>query len=91
MLVEENETTENSAMVTLICCQDHMLEENIWVVWSETSCSGDERRCDRCGTNKQIQKVSRNRRNDKSLENHDFFKGFGCFSCFKALLNTESV
>ena len=25
VLVEENETTENSAMVTLICCQDHML------------------------------------------------------------------
>ena len=34
-----------------ICCQDHILAENIWFVWSETSYSGDERRCYRCGTN----------------------------------------
>ena len=27
-----------------------MLTENIWFVWSETSYSGDERRCYRCGT-----------------------------------------
>ena len=37
--------------MTLTCCQDHILTENIWFVWSETSYSGDERRCHRCGTN----------------------------------------
>ena len=36
--------------MTLTCCQDHILTENIWFVWSETSYSGDERRCHRCGT-----------------------------------------
>ena len=36
--------------MTLTCCQDHILTENIWFVWSETSYSGDERRCYRCGT-----------------------------------------
>ena len=39
--------------MTLTCCQDHILTENIWFVWSETSYSGDERRCYRCGTNKE--------------------------------------
>ena len=39
--------------MTLTCCQDHILTENIWFVWSETSYSGDERRCHGCGTNKQ--------------------------------------
>ena len=42
-----NYTTVNSVMnteqMTLTCCQDHMLTENIWFVWSETSYSGDER------------------------------------------------
>ena len=37
-------------MLTLTCCQDHILTENIWFVCSETSYSGDERRCHRCGT-----------------------------------------
>ena len=32
-------------LLTLTCCQDHILTENIWFVWSETSCSGDKRRC----------------------------------------------
>ena len=36
--------------MALTCCQDHILTENIWFVWSETSYSGDERRCYRCGT-----------------------------------------
>ena len=40
--------------MTLTCCQDHILTENIWFVWSETSYSGDERRCYRCGTNKRM-------------------------------------
>ena len=40
-------------MLTLTCCQDHILTENIWFVCSETSYSGYERRCYRCGTNKQ--------------------------------------
>ena len=37
-------------MLTLTCCQDHILTENVWFVCSETSYSGDERRCHRCGT-----------------------------------------
>ena len=37
--------------MTLTCCQDHILTENIWFVWSETLYSGDERRCYLCGTN----------------------------------------
>ena len=44
-------------MLTLTCCQDHILTENIWFVWSETSYSGDERRCYRCGTNEQTVKI----------------------------------
>ena len=44
-------------MVTLTCCQDHILTENIWFVWSETSYSGDERRCYRCGTTKRTLKI----------------------------------
>ena len=39
--------------MTLTCCQDHILTENIWFVWSETLYSGDERRCYRCGTNER--------------------------------------
>ena len=30
--------------MTLTCCQDHILTENIWFVWSKTSYSGDERK-----------------------------------------------
>ena len=33
-----------------ICCQDHILTENIWCVCSKTSYCGDERRCYRCRT-----------------------------------------
>ena len=40
-------------MLTLTCCQDHILTENIWFVCSETSYSGGERRCHRCGTTKR--------------------------------------
>ena len=40
-------------MLTLTCCQDHILTENIWFVWSETSYSGDGRRCHGCGTNNE--------------------------------------
>ena len=28
-------------MMTLTCCQDHILTENIWFVWSKISDSGD--------------------------------------------------
>ena len=38
-------------------CQDHILTENIWFVWSETSNSGEERRCYRCGTNERTLKI----------------------------------
>ena len=37
-------------MMMLKWCKDHILTENIWFVWSETSYSGDERRCHGCGT-----------------------------------------
>ena len=36
-------------MLTLTCCQDHILTENLWFVWSKTSYSGDERRCHQAG------------------------------------------
>ena len=47
--------------MTLTCCQDHILTENIWFVWSETSYSGDERRCYRCGTNDDERTISEDR------------------------------
>ena len=31
-------------MLTLTCCQDHILTENIWFLWSETSYSGHLKR-----------------------------------------------
>ena len=31
-------------------CQDRILTENIWCVWSRTSYSGDKWRCYQCGT-----------------------------------------
>ena len=34
-------------------CQDRILTENIWFVWSRTSYSGDKWRCYRCGTDEQ--------------------------------------
>ena len=40
-------TTED--MLTLTHCQDHILTENIWFVWSKTSYSGDKRRCHYAG------------------------------------------
>ena len=46
----------NMEQMTLSCCQDHILTENIWFVCSETSYSGDERRCYQCGTNEQPNK-----------------------------------
>ena len=48
-------------MLTLTCCPDHILTENIWFVCSETSYSGDERRCYRCGTNEQTTTNSEDR------------------------------
>ena len=36
-------------MLTLACCQDHILTENIWFVCSQTSYSGDKRRCHYAG------------------------------------------
>ena len=43
----------NTEQMTMTCCQDHILTENIWFVWSKTSYSGDERRCHGCGTTEQ--------------------------------------
>ena len=59
-LTRQQQTGLNSAtedMLTLTCCQDHILTENIWFVCSEASHSGDERRCYRCGTNDQTTKT----------------------------------
>ena len=44
-------------MLTLTCCQDHILTENIWFVWSKTSNCGNKWRCYRCGTNEQTLKI----------------------------------
>ena len=44
-------------MLTLTCCQDHILTENIWFVCSEASYSGDERRCHQRGTNDEQLKI----------------------------------
>ena len=48
-------------MNTLACCQDHILTENVWFVWSETSYSGDERRCHGCGTTERQTTISEDR------------------------------
>ena len=48
----QQSTGLNSAteyMLTLTRCQDHILTENIWFVWSKTSYSGDKRRCHYAG------------------------------------------
>ena len=43
--------------MTLTCCQDHILTENIWFVWSETSYSADKMRCYNAGrTNENDEK-----------------------------------
>ena len=47
--------------MTLTCCQDHILTENIWFVWSETSRNGDERRCYQYGTTPNEQPNSEDR------------------------------
>ena len=39
--------------------QDHILTENIWFVWSETSYSGNERMCHGCGTNERTNSEDR--------------------------------
>ena len=42
-------------MMTMTHCQDQILTENIWFVWSETSYSGDKKSCHQAGqrTNKK--------------------------------------
>ena len=41
--------------LSLTCCQDHILTEIIWFVWSKTSYSGDMRRCHYAGrTDEQL-------------------------------------
>ena len=44
-------------MLTLTCCQGHILTENIWFVCSGTSYSGNEGRCHGCGTNKRTLEI----------------------------------
>ena len=43
-------------MMMMTRCQDHILTENIWFVWSKTSYSGDKWRCHGCGTNERKNK-----------------------------------
>ena len=49
-ILDNSKLGSTQQWMTLTCCQDHILTENIWFVWSETSYSGDERRCHRCRT-----------------------------------------
>ena len=51
MKLDNSKLGSTQHMLTLTCCQDHILTENIRFVWSETLYCGDERRCHRCGTN----------------------------------------
>ena len=40
-------------------CQDHILTENMWFVWSKTSYSGDKRRCHQAGrTNERVLQIA---------------------------------
>ena len=48
-------------MMTLTCCQDHILKENICFVWSKTSYSGDERRCHNAGRTNDDERTSEDR------------------------------
>ena len=45
-------------MMTMTHCQDHILSENIWFLWSKTSYSGDKWRCHRGGTDGWARKDS---------------------------------
>ena len=44
-------------MMMMTRCQDHILTENIWFVWSRTSYSWDKWRCNGCGTNDKQGKI----------------------------------
>ena len=48
-------------MLTLTCCQDLILTENIWFVCLETSYSRNERRCHRCGTTERTTTITEDR------------------------------
>ena len=64
-------------MLTLTCCQNHILTGNIWFVWYETSYSGDERRCHGCGTT--------NWPNNKVMESGGWFSQFEDLRCQHAI------
>ena len=44
MKLDNSKLGSTRHMFTLTCSQDHILTENIWFVFSETTYSGDERR-----------------------------------------------
>ena len=44
-------------LVTLTHCQDHVLSENIWFVWSKTSYSGYKRPCYQAGRTDEQGKI----------------------------------
>ena len=56
-------------MMAMTHCQDHMLTENIRVVWSRPSYSADKWRCNRCGTYRQTNK--RTTREDSATQSMD--------------------
>ena len=54
--------------ILLTHCQDHILTENIWFVWSRTSYSGDKWRCHRCGTDVRTDKRTREDRATQPMD-----------------------
>ena len=74
----------NTEQMTVTCCQDHILTENIWFVWSETSYSEDERMCHGCGTTKRrtlkIELLSQWKLEAESRKNHYKLPSKGEFS-----------
>ena len=54
-------------MMTLSCCQDHFITENIWFVWSQTSYSGDKWKYYWCGMDGQTDDIKQGKIEQHSL------------------------
>ena len=70
--------------MTLTCCHDDIITENIWFVCSETSYSGDERRCNRCGTMDQPNSE------DRATQPVEAWGWVSQYVHFEKLMNTQS-
>ena len=68
------------SLILLTHCQDHILTENIWFVWSWTSYSGDKWRCYRCGT---YGRTNKRTREDRATQPMD--AGWLSFAIFRFL------